>query len=75
MAFFDTFKDTIFLKESSDLQDKYNALSKLNEKYPNNKDIKEELYIVKRGLKGENEIRYHKNILILNSYDIFCLEL
>ena len=23
----------------------------------------------------ENEIRYHKNILILNSYDIFCLEL
>ena len=53
-----TFKDTIFLKESSDLQDKYDALSKLNKEYPNNDDIKEELYIVKKGLDGEKEIAY-----------------
>ena len=75
MAFFDTFKDTIFLKESSDLQDKYNALSKLNEKYPNNKDIKEELYIVKRGLKGENEIRYQLSKANLGLYVLHDLNI
>ncbi|MBQ8131265.1 MAG: NERD domain-containing protein, partial [Bacilli bacterium] len=52
------FEDTVFLKETSDLQDQYNALVKLNEEYPNNEDILEELVIVKKGLKGENEIAY-----------------
>lgn len=52
------FKDTIFYKESSDLEDKYNALKKLNQEYPNNEDILTELYIVKKGLDGENEISY-----------------
>ena len=32
------FKDTFFYKENSDLQDKYNALKKLNDEYPNNED-------------------------------------
>ena len=58
MKLFDTFKDTIFLKEDSDLQDRYDALLKLKEEYPNNEDLYEELYIVKKGLDGENEIRY-----------------
>ena len=58
MILFDTFKDTIFLKEDSDLQDRYDALLKLKEEYPNNEDLYEELYIVKKGLDGENEIRY-----------------
>lgn len=58
MLFFDTFKDTIFLKESSDLQERYEALLKLKEEYPNNEDLFEELYIVKKGLDGENEIKY-----------------
>ena len=52
------FKDTIFYKEDSDLQDKYNALKKLNEEYPNNEELQNELYIVKKGLDGENEIAY-----------------
>ena len=33
------FKDTVFFKENSDLQDKYNALKKLNEEYPNNEEL------------------------------------
>ena len=33
------FKDTIFYKEDSDLQDKYEALQKLNIEYPNNEEI------------------------------------
>lgn len=52
------FKDTIFYKENSDLQDRYNALKKLNNEYPNNENIQNELYIVKKGLDGENEISY-----------------
>ena len=52
------FKDTIFYKENSDLQDKYDALMKLNEEYPNNEELQNELFIVKKGLEGENEIAY-----------------
>ena len=52
------FKDTIFYKEDSDLQDKYDALFKLNKEYPNNDDLLSELFIVKKGLEGENEIAY-----------------
>ncbi len=52
------FKDTIFYKEDSDLQDKYDALFKLNKEYPNNDDLLFELFIVKKGLEGENEIAY-----------------
>ena len=52
------FSDTIFLKESSSLKDKYDALTRLSKEYPDNEEIKEELYIVKKGLEGENEIKY-----------------
>ena len=52
------FKDTVFYKENSDLQNKYDALKKLNEEYPNNEELLNELYIVKKGLDGENEIAY-----------------
>lgn len=52
------FKDTIFYKETSDIEDKYNALKKLSEEYPNNEKIINKLYIVKKGLDGENEIAY-----------------
>lgn len=52
------FKDTVFYKENSDLQNKYDALKKLNEEYPNNEELLSELFIVKKGLDGENEIAY-----------------
>ncbi len=52
------FRDTVFIKETSDLQAKYDALKKLNEEYPGNEDLMTELFIVKKGLDGENEIAY-----------------
>ena len=52
------FKETIFYKTNSDLEDKYNALCKLKKDYPNNEELSVELYIVKKGLDGENEISY-----------------
>ena len=51
-------KDTVFYKEDSELQDRYDALIRLNDEYPNNENIKSELYNVKKGLEGENEISY-----------------
>ena len=41
------FKDTIFYKENSDLQDRYDALKRLNDEYPNNEDLISELFIIK----------------------------
>jgi len=52
------FKETIFYKEDSELHLKHGALCKLNNEYPNNKDLQSELNIVKKGLEGENEIAY-----------------
>lgn len=52
------FKDTIFYKSNSDLQERFDALTKLNKEYPNNNDVLSELYIVKKGLEGEKEISY-----------------
>lgn len=52
------FKDTVFFKETSDLLDKYDALEKLIKEYPNNEELLSELYIVKMGLAGEDEIAY-----------------
>ena len=52
------FKETVFYKETSELQDKYDALKKLNEEYPNSKNLLSEFYTVKQGLDGENKIAY-----------------
>lgn len=52
------FKDTVFYKESSDLKDRYEALIKLRDEYPENDDILKEFYNIKKGLDGENEIAY-----------------
>lgn len=58
MILFDTFKDTIFLKDSTELEKKCIALEKLNREYPNNDALLEELYIIRKGISGENEIKY-----------------
>ena len=52
------FKDTVFFKGNSDLQDRYEALTKLNSEYPKNDNIQNEMYCIKKGLDGEKEIEY-----------------
>ena len=52
------FKDTVFFKENSDLQDRYEALTKLNSEYPKNDNIQNEMYCIKKGLDGEKQIEY-----------------
>ena len=77
MTLFDFFKDTIFLKENSDLQDRYDALIKLKNEYPKFEALYEELYIVKKGLEGENEIKYQLSksnlgLYVLRDINIEC---
>ena len=58
MLLFDTFKDTIFLKEDSTLEKQRDALNKLLKEYSNREDIVEELYLINKGISGEKEIKY-----------------
>ncbi len=58
MMFLDMLKDTIFLKKDSSLQKQYDALNRLLKEQPNNNQIKEDLFLIKKGLDGENEIEY-----------------
>lgn len=62
------FKDTIIYKETSDLQAKHDALCQLNEEYPNNSELLNELKIVKKGLDGENEIVYQLKKVNIGMY-------
>ena len=55
---FDKFRDTIVLKEDSILEEKIEYLNQLKEKYPNSKNINNQLFMAEKGLAGEKEILY-----------------
>ena len=55
---FEKFRDTIFLKENSTLQKRVKELESLLEKDPQNEQLQQELFLSKKGLKGEDEIAY-----------------
>ena len=50
MSLFNKFTETVFLKEDSELENKVNKLRELSVKYPNNKDISNQLKIAEYGL-------------------------
>jgi len=55
---FGRFKETVFTKRGSDLENKLVALEELKNKYPDNDALNEEYRMVSLGLKGEKEIEY-----------------
>ena len=55
---FEKFRDTIFLKEDSTLQKRVKELERLLEKDSQNEQLQQELFLSKKGLKGEDEIAY-----------------
>ena len=74
---FEQFRDTIFLKEDSSLQKIVIELENLLEKEPKNEQLQQELYIAKKGLKGEDEIAYQLKKANIGMYvlrDINILE-
>ena len=60
------FKDTVFLKENSDLQYRYDALMKLKDEYPKCEELYQELYIVKKS-------NYKLIVFIRNKKIVFCV--
>lgn len=50
--------EPIVYKHESELQLKYDALMKLKSEIKENKELEQELLMVKKGLIGENEIEY-----------------
>ncbi len=55
---FDKFRDTVFLKDNCELEDKVKYLEELIKREPKNTKVKEQLFMAKKGLEGENEIIY-----------------
>ena len=64
------FNDTIFLKESNTLENKLEALDRLVKEYPENEELKKELFIVKKGFAGEQEIKYQLSKANIGMYVI-----
>ena len=52
------FTETIFYKDSSEIEKRIEALETLMKKYPNNAKLINELNNCKAGLQGEKEIRF-----------------
>lgn len=52
------FRDTVFLKKGSSLENDVKTLEELKVKYPNNQKIDKQLFMAQKGLEGENEIMY-----------------
>ncbi len=57
MGLFDTFRETIFLKEDSDLERQINDLKQLPN-YSKNKNILKDIKLLEIGLQGEKEIEF-----------------
>ena len=67
------FKETVFLKESSDLQEQSDALDKLAAEYPDNNEVAQARLFVKKGLEGEKEVAYrlkHTDIGMFVLHDV-----
>ena len=75
MALFEKFRDTIFLKTDCELERKVEALKKLKKKYPDNKEIAQDLFIAEQGLWGENEIMYELKNANIGMYVIHDLNI
>ncbi|MBQ8299150.1 MAG: NERD domain-containing protein [Clostridia bacterium] len=75
MALFEKFRDTIFLKTDCELERKVEALKKLNEMYPDNKEIAQDLFMAEQGLWGEKEIMYELKNANIGMYVIHDLNI
>ena len=58
MGLFNKFRETVFYKNSSELELQIEALKKTIEKYPDNQGLKKKLALCELGLKGEREIEF-----------------
>ena len=73
MELFNKFRETIFLKEESNLEAQINELKSIREQVPNKEQIDKDIKLLEIGLQGEKEIAYelkHANIGMYVLHDI-----
>ena len=73
MELFNKFRETIFLKEESNLEAQINELKSIREQVPNKEKIDQDIKLIEIGLQGEKEIAYelkHANIGMYVLHDI-----
>ena len=58
MELFNRFRDTIFLKESSDLEKQLSELKQIREKLDNTDEIDKDIKLLEYGIAGEREIAF-----------------
>ncbi len=58
MGLFDVFKDTIFLKEDSDLEKQLNDLKSIRDKVSNKDEIEKDIKLLEYGIQGEKDIAF-----------------
>lgn len=58
MKIINMFRETSFLKEDNELENKVNILTELHNKYPNNEKIAKDLTLANLGLSGEKNIKH-----------------
>lgn len=58
MGLFDIFRDTIFLKEDSDLEKQLDELRNIREKLQNTDEIDKDIKLLEYGIAGEKEIAF-----------------
>lgn len=58
MGLFDIFRDTIFLKEDSDLEKQINELKEIRDKVKDKDKIDKDIRLLELGLQGEKEIAF-----------------
>ena len=67
MELFDLFRDTIFLKEDSDLEKQLDELKRIREKLNSTDEIDKDIKLLEYGIAGEKEIAFElKNANILD---------
>ena len=58
MELFSRFRDTVFLKEDSDLEKQLNELKKIRDKLQNTDEIDKDIKLLEYGIAGEKEIAF-----------------
>lgn len=58
MGLFDRFRNTVFLKEDSDLEKQLEELKNIRDKLENKEEIDRDIKLLEYGIYGENEIAF-----------------
>lgn len=68
MSIFEKFQNTVFVKDSSELERKIKALTEIKDKVKEKEQIEKEIKLAELGLAGENRIKYELKCANIGMY-------